>query len=445
MKFHEQLHMKTICIYFFIALLQESLALCAQHKTIRGKENIEKKDTFNLPPPNATKSKMNFSNVQGWEGGKMPSAPEGFTVEPYADGFDNPRWTYITPNGDILVAESNSNHSLLKKIGGFIVGASKSNNLSHSADRITLLRDTDKDGHPDTREVFLSGLNQPLGMLILKDWFYVANTDAIWRYHYFTGDKKITGKGEKIIDLPAGKHNQHWTRNIIANKDGSKIYAAVGSGSNIAEHGIESEFLKASILEINPDGSGLRVYASGLRNPVGMGWAPGTEDLWTVVNERDLLGDDLVPDYLTHVKENGFYGWPFTYFGEHVDARVKDPKPLQAKAPITPDVSLDAHTASLGLAFYTKNSFPKKYHEGAFIAQHGSWNRSTLSGYKVVFIPFVNGEPSGPPEDFLTGFIADLKKDKVYGRPVGVTVLPDGAIIITDDVNNLIWRVSAAR
>lgn len=442
MKFYLYLFMKNICIYVFFALITGYPDVCVQTRS-QAKKIDSPKDTLNLPPPNATKSKMNFSNVQGWEGGKTPSAPEGFNVQPYANDFDNPRWTYVTPNGDILVAESNSNYSLLKKIGGFLVGASKSNNLSHSADRITLLRDTDNDGIPDKREIFLTNLNQPLGMLVLKEWFYVANTDALWRYPYSAGDMKITSKGEKIVDLPAGKHNQHWTRNIIANSDGSKIYIAVGSGSNIAEFGITNELLRAAVLEVNPDGSGLKVYAAGLRNPVGMGWAPGTNDLWTAVNERDQLGDNLVPDYLTRVRENGFYGWPYTYFGNHKDARVNVPELFLTKSSIVPDVSLGPHTASLGLAFYTETAFPKKYREGAFIAQHGSWNRSTLSGYKVVFVPFANGKPIGPAEDFLTGFIADLKKDKVFGRPVGVTVTPDGAILITDDVNNLIWRVSA--
>ncbi len=406
--------------------------------------SASKRDTATLPPPHATKSKKNFSKVQGWKDGRMPSAPNGFSVHRYADGFENPRWTYVTPNGDVLVAESNSNHTFLEIVGGHIIGAAKSNNLHHSADRITLLRDADHDGKPEVRHTFLEGLNQPFGMLILKDWFYVANTDGLWRFPYHEGDVKITGKGEKIIDLPAGKHNRHWTRNIIANHEGTKIYIAIGSGSNVAEFGVENEILRACILEINPDGSDMRVFASGLRNPVGMGWAPGTNTLWTVVNERDELGDDLVPDYLTSVKNEGFYGWPYTYFGEHRDERIKDDRPESAGRAIVPDVALGSHTASLGLTFYTAKAFPEKYREGAFIAQHGSWNRSTLSGYKVVFVPFKNGKPSGKPEDFLTGFIADIDKDKVYGRPVGVTLLPNASLLITDDVNNVIWQVSAS-
>jgi glucose/arabinose dehydrogenase len=429
--------MKTRTLRIMLALSVASHGLFAQAAFERKTENSD-----SLPPPNATKSVMNFSNVIGWKEGEAPVAPEGFTVTKFADGFDNPRWIYITSNGDILIAESNSNHPLFEKIGGTIIGASKSNNLSKSADRITLLRDHNKDGMPEVHDIFLDKLAQPFGMLVLDDWFYVANTDAIWRYPYQAGQTRIIGNGQKVADLPAGKHNRHWTRNIIASKDGKKIYVAVGSGSNIAEFGLDNELLRANILEMDPDGSNERVYAAGLRNPVGMGWAPGTKTLWTVVNERDELGDDLVPDYMTSVRDGGFYGWPYSYFGNHEDARVKEARPEVVNEAITPDLSLGAHTASLGLVFYTDNSFPKKYRNGAFVAQHGSWNRSTLSGYKVVFVPFANGKP-GKPEDFLTGFIADLEKEKVRGRPVGLAVTPDGSLLVADDVNGVIWRISA--
>ncbi|MCW3072503.1 MAG: sorbosone dehydrogenase family protein [Bacteroidetes bacterium] len=397
-----------------------------------------------LPAPYTTKSAKNFCDVVGWKDA-MPKAPEGFTVDIYSDGFENPRWTYVTPNGDVLVAESNSNHSFVEQVGGTIMGAAKSNNLSHSADRITLLRDTNKDGKPDQKETFLENLNQPFGMLIIGKWLYVGNTNAVVRYPYTAGQTHISEQPEKIVDLPAGEHNRHWTRNIITNADSSKIYITVGSGSNVAEFGIENELLRADILEMNPDGSGLKVYASGLRNPVGMGWAPGTKTLWTVVNERDELGDNLVPDYLTGIQPGGFYGWPYCYYGQHEDPRVKETKPDLVKKAIVPDLALGSHTASLGLAFYTKQSFPKKYQGGVFIAQHGSWNRSVLSGYKVLFVPFKNGKPSGKPEDFLTGFIANLEKNEVHGRPVGVTILPDGSMLVTDDVTNTIWRVSAKK
>lgn len=397
-----------------------------------------------LPAP--SKSTGNYSNVIGWKDGNTPKAPDGFTVTKYADGFDNPRWMYVTPNGDLLVAESNSNYGVLKQLGAVIIGAAKSKNVSKSADRITLLRDTNKDGITDVRETFLTeGLNQPFGMLVMGNWFYVANTDAVLRYPYKTGDLKISGKGEKIADLPLGKVNQHWTRNIIANADNSKIYVAVGSATNIADKGMDEELLRAGILEMNPDGSGLRIYASGLRNPVGMGWAPGGKTLWTAVNERDGLGEDLVPDYLTSVKRDGFYGWPYAYFGQNIDVRVKEQKPELVAKTIIPDVDLGSHTASLGLAFYTGTSFPKKYHDGAFIAQHGSWNRKVLSGYKVVFVPFKDGNPSGKPEDFLTGFVVDANKDEVYGRPTGIIMHYDGSLLLTDDKTNTIWKISVAK
>lgn len=425
--------MKNYLLIFFFVLPFFSMA-----------QSKVKMDSLGAP----TKSYGNYSKVIGWKDGQTPIAPPGFKVTKYADGLKNPRWMYVTPNGDVLVAQSNSNYSLLKQIGATLKGVWRSNNLKHSANIITLLRDSNKDGIPDLRETFLSkdnGLNQPFGMLVIGNWFYVANTNAVLRYPYKAGQTKITGKGEKIVDLPAGKHNRHWSRNIIANSDNSKIYIAVGSGSNIAENGIENELLRANILEVNPDGSDLRVFAAGLRNPVGMGWAPGTKTLWTVVNERDGLGEDLVPDYLTSVKENGFYGWPYTYFGQYEDVRVKETKPELVKKTLVPDFPLGSHTASLGLAFYTGNSFPEKYKNGAFIAQHGSWNRKIISGYCVIFVPFKDGKPSGKSEDFLTGFIVDPEKDIVRGRPVGVIVMPNGDLLVTDDKTNTVWRVSTTK
>ncbi|HMI77391.1 MAG TPA: sorbosone dehydrogenase family protein [Ferruginibacter sp.] len=422
---------------FFIPLIAISIPVFSQ------------KDT--LPPPNATKSSMNFSTVLGWKDGKMPQAPKGFVVTKFADGLQNPRWMCITPNGDVLVAESNSNFKVLEKAGAVVTGAFKAEDMTRSADRITLFRDNNGDGMPDQKDTLLTaanGLNQPFGMLIIGNSLYVANTDAVLRFPYKAGQTKITEVGQKIIDLPAGKSfklNRHWTRNLIANADNSKIYIAVGSSSNIGENGLEKELLRASILEMNPDGSGMRVYASGLRNPVGMGWPPGTTTLWTTVNERDELGDDLVPDYLTSVKSGGFYGWPYAYFGQHIDARVEQPQLDLVKKSIVPDVDLGSHTASLGLVFYTKKSFPAQYQGGAFIAQHGSWNRSVLSGYKVVYVPFQNGKATGRPQDFLTGFIADLSKNRVYGRPVGLAVLPDGSLLVTDDASEKIWRVSVEK
>jgi glucose/arabinose dehydrogenase len=397
-----------------------------------------------LPRPYATRSAMNFSNVIGWKDGKTPIAPEGFKVTKYADAFQNPRWMYQLPNGDVLVVESNTPHGLLEKVGAAVIGANKSNDMRNSANRITLLRDTNQDGIPEQRSTFLENLNLPFGVLLLKGNLYVANTDALWVYPYTDGQLMITQPGKKILDLPAGKHNRHWTRNIISNKEGTKIYIAIGSGSNVGEKGLEEEKDKARIWEINPDGSGLNVYASGLRNPVGMDWEPQSQTLWVAVNERDGLGDNLVPDYLTSVKQGGFYGWPYSYFGQHPEPRIKENEMDIAlvKQSIVPDISLGPHTASLGLAFYTHKKFPEKYRGGAFIAQHGSWNRSILSGYGVVFVPFRNGKPSGQPEPFLTGFIVDPEKDEVRGRPTGIILLQDGSLLLTDDTSDTIWRIS---
>lgn len=377
-------------------------------------------DSLILPAPYSTKSVVNRPKEVGWSEGRTPQAPEGFTVSAYAINLDNPRWSYQGPNGDIFVAESGTRKS---------------------ADRITLLRDADQDGKPEVREVFLEKLNQPFGMLILNDFFYVANTDGLLRYSYKEGQTKLTGKGEKILDLPAGGYNNHWTRNLLASKDGSKIYISVGSGSNVGENGMDKEKNRANILQINPDGSQMKIFASGLRNPVGMDWLPGTNQLWTAVNERDELGDELVPDYLTSVRDGGFYGWPYSYFGKNEDPRLKGERADLVAKSIVPDVPLGSHTASLGLAFYTGSKFPGYYQNGAFVGQHGSWNKSQLAGYKVVFIPFKNGKPTGKPIDFLTGFIES--EERVLGRPVGVLVLKNGDLLVNDDSGNTIWRVTA--
>ncbi|MXN91788.1 sorbosone dehydrogenase family protein [Flavobacterium sp. Sd200] len=373
-----------------------------------------------LPAPFATESVTKNSKMVDWEN-NIPKAPAGFTVTKFAGDLDNPRNTYIAPNGDIFVAESGT---------------------VHSADRITLFRDKDKDGTFETRVVFAEKLKQPYGMLVLKNSFYVANTDGLYQYPYKEGDLKLTGTGKKIVELPAGGYNNHWTRNLIANADGSKIYISVGSGSNVGENGMEYEVRRADILEVNPDGTGEIIYAAGIRNPVGMDWNPVNKELWTAVNERDELGDGLVPDYVTSVKKGAFYGWPYAYFGPIEDPRMKGKAPELVAKTIVPDVSVGAHTASLGIAFYTGNTFPDKYKNGAFVGQHGSWNRSVLSGYKVLFVPFKDGKPSGQPEDFLTGFIADEEKAKVYGRPVDVTVMNDGSLLVNDDAGNTLWKVT---
>ncbi len=426
--------MKRYSTLFVLALLP--ITLLAQSPNTIPQKPI-------LPAPYKTKSSKNFSKVKGWEEGQIPVAPKGFKVQLYADHMQNPRNMYILPNGDVLVAEANTIKNVLMQAGAVVLGASGAENMKTSANRIMLLRDTDKDGKADVKEVFLEGLNQPFGIILINDWLYVANTDALMRYPYKKGMTKMEEKGEKIMELPADGRNQHWTRNLLANADGSKIYIAVGSVDNIGDNGKDVHPQRACILEFNPDGTASRVYASGLRNPVGLAWAPGTKTLWTTVNERDELGDDLVPDYLTSVKEEGFYGWPWSYWGQHEDPRMEVKRPDLVSKAIVPDVSLGAHTASLCIAFYTGNAFPQKYQGGVFVAQHGSWNRSVLAGYKVVFVPFKNGKPSGPASDFLTGFKkSETEEKEVYGRPVGIALLADGSLLITDDVNDRIWRVS---
>jgi glucose/arabinose dehydrogenase len=396
-----------------------------------------------LPPPYATKSTTQYCTITGWARGQKPTAPTGFKVDLYANGLDNPRNIYVAQNGDVFISEANTEIKWLKKLGADIVGASKSQNLNKSANRITLIKDRNGDGIPDLKTVFLSGLNQPFGMLVLGNWFYVANTDGLWRFAYKPGQTHITGPGKMIVRLPAGGYNNHWTRNLRANAAGTKIYISVGSGTNVMDKGPGNEVRRADVLEINPDGSGERIYASGLRNPAGIDFEPRTHILWAAVNERDELGDNLVPDYLTSVKPGGFYGWPYSYFGQHVDPRVKPQRPDLVKIAIVPDFELGAHTASLGLAFYPGSKFPQRYQGGAFIGQHGSWNKSTLAGYKVTFVPFSNGRPSGPMQDFLTGFIPNPAKHEVHGRPVGIAVAKDGSLLVADDSGNAIWRVSA--
>jgi glucose/arabinose dehydrogenase len=375
-----------------------------------------------LPKPYATKSVTNRPDVTGWKNNMMPAAPEGFTVSVFADNLQSPRWMYVASNGDIFVAQADKE-------------GKKGNN-------ILLFRDKNKDGIPESKTVYLQNLNQPFGMLVINNKFYVANTDALLEYPYDPTVTSITAPSKQLVALP-GK-GRHWARNIITNSAKNKIYISVGSSTNEAEDGIEKENRRADILEVNLDGSNEKIYASGLRNPVGMGWAPGSGTLWAAVNERDELGDDVPPDYLTGVKKGGFYGWPYSYFGQNPDPRIDASKqrPDLVKNAIVPDVALGSHTASLGLLFYTGDKFPAGYHNGAFVAQHGSWNRSHLAGYKVVFVPFGNGRPSGKPEDFLTGFIANEEKSEVYGRPVGVAQTADGSLLVTDDGDNKIWRVS---
>lgn len=401
----------------------------------------------NLPSPvHSTIPTVNIANAVGWPQGKGPIAQGGLVVKAFAAELDHPRWLYVLPNGDVLVAETNAppKPDDSKGIKGWAMKQvmKKAGAGTASANRITLLRDNDGDGVPEMRTIFIEGLHSPFGMVLVGDALYVADTDAVLRFPYKSGDSKIGVKGTKVAYLPAGSINHHWTKNIIASKDGSRLYVTVGSNSNVGENGLDNEINRAAILEIDPATGGSKVFASGLRNPNGLAWQPQSGALWTAVNERDEIGSDLVPDYITSVKEGGFYGWPYSYYGQHVDTRVKEQRPdLVAKA-IVPDYALGPHTASLGLAFYDGNLFPKKFSGGAFVGQHGSWNRNPRSGYKVIFVPFAAGLPSGMPEDILTGFLNE--KGEAMGRPVGVAIDRKGALLVADDVGNVVWRVTPA-
>lgn len=401
-----------------------------------------------LPAPTKTLlPTVKVSPVNRWAEGAKPVPLPGFKVQAFAAGLDHPRWLLVLPNGDVLVAEANRPP---KQTKGFDIRVwaekqimGKAGATVPSANRISLLRDADGDGVAELKTPFLSGLNSPFGMALVGDTLYVANTDAVVAFPYVAGATSIAAPARKIADLPAGPINHHWTKSLIASPDGTKLYAGVGSNSNVGENGMAAEERRAGILEVDIATGTSRVFASGLRNPVGMGWNPITGALWTAVNERDEIGNDLVPDYMTSVKDGGFYGWPYSYYGQTVDTRVKPPRPdLVAKA-IKPDYALGSHTASLGLTFYEGAAFPERYRNGVFIGQHGSWNRIPQSGYKVVFIPFAGGKPSGETEDFLTGFLN--AKGEAQGRPVGVVVDRVGALLVADDVGNVIWRVSAAR
>jgi glucose/arabinose dehydrogenase/sugar lactone lactonase YvrE len=395
-----------------------------------------------LPPPDTSAQATLFSRVVPWPAGRTPTAPPGFEVSLFADGLHRPRWLYVLPNGDVLVAESANPGSGRDTLmpPDQLAARWASGNRGHSPNRITLLRKAA--GGSVRQNVLIWGLNRPVGMLYLDGWLYVANTDELVRYPFRLGDTVIAAPARRVLELPAGGYNNHWTRNVVANADGTKLYVTVGSATNVDTEGIDvRDPRRAAILELNPDGSGMRVFASGLRNPLGLDWAPGTRTLWTVVNERDGLGDDLVPDYLTSVREGAFYGWPYAYFGRHEDPRQLGKRPDLVATSIAPDFALGAHTASLGLAFYRGRAFPDRYRYGAFIGQHGSWNRSRLAGYRVLFVPFSGGRPSGPAEEFLGGFIARPGGNEVYGRPIGVVELLDGSLLVADDPANRVWRV----
>lgn len=383
-------------------------------------------------------------DARGWEDGQTPTAAPGLRVQAFARGLDHPRWLYVLPNGDVLVAETNAPERPDdgKGIKGFFFKyfQKKAGGAVPSANRITLLRDTNGDGVADAKSVLLSGLYSPFGMALVGSNLYIANSDGVMRFPYTTGATQITAKGVRLSPLPAGTINHHWTKSLVASRDGSKLYAGVGSNSNAAENGIEKEAERASIWEIDVATGAHRVFASGLRNPVGMTWEPATGALWVAVNERDELGSDLVPDYMTSVRDGGFYGFPYSYFGKHIDKRVKPQRPdLVAKA-IVPDYALGPHTASLGLAYAGSTTLGRGFSNGMFVGQHGSWNRKPLSGYKVIFVPFANGKPAGEAVDVLGGFVLD--NEKSFGRPVGVAIDRSGSLLVADDVGNTVWRVS---
>jgi glucose/arabinose dehydrogenase len=431
----------SVLLSMFVAV---GLAACGETARLKPSDGMGK--TPVLVEPNKTLiPTINIAPATGWENGNKPTAAHGTSVVAFADSLDHPRWLYVLPNGDVLVAETAAppRPEDGKGIKGFFMkrAMKKAGSAVPSANRITLLRDADGDGVAELRKVFLSGLNSPFGMALVGNDFYVANTDALVRFPYRAGDTEIRSQGTKVADLPGGALNHHWTKNVIASRDGSKLYVTVGSNSNVAENGMDQEKNRAAILEIDPRTGQTRLFASGLRNPNGLAWQPDNGKLWTVVNERDEIGSDLVPDYLTSVRDGGFYGWPYSYFGDHVDERVKPARPELVEKAIEPDYALGPHTASLGLAWSPSSSaLPDAMRNGMIIGQHGSWNRKPHSGYKVIFVPFRNGEPSGLPVDVLTGFLTE--DGKAQGRPVGVVIDGSGGLLVADDVGNVIWRVT---
>ena len=429
-----------------VIALAGGLAACGESSSLQVSDGTG--PSPKLPEPNKTLiPTVNIAPAVGWPTGGKPTAAAGTQVAAFAEGLDHPRWLYVLPNGDVLVAETNAPPKpddssgirgwVMKKVMG------KAGAGVPSPNRITLLRDADHDGVAETRTVFLQNLNSPFGMTLVGNDLYVADTDRLLRFHYEPGATEIKSQPIKVTDLPGGTLNHHWTKNVIASKDGSKLYVTVGSNSNVGENGLDKEEGRAAIWEVDRATGNHRIFASGIRNPNGLAWEPTTGALWTAVNERDEIGSDLVPDYITSVKDGGFYGWPFSYYGQHVDVRVKPQNlDLVAKA-IAPDYAVGPHTASLGLTFAEGNSLPAQFKEGAFIGQHGSWNRKPHSGYKVIFVPFAAGKPNGVPVDVLTGFLD--KDENALGRPVGVVIDQQGGLLVADDVGNKVWRVSATK
>ena len=434
--------MKISCSTPLCALVLAGLAACGSVAVSAPNAGVGPNPTLPAPQKSIVPT-VSVAKAVGWPEGVRPTAASGFQVRAFAAGLDHPRWIYVLPNGDVLVAETNSPPK--PEDGKGIKGAAMKLLMKRagagvpSANRITLLRDSNGDGVAEVRSVFLAGLNSPFGMALVGNELFIANTDAIVKVPYVTGQTRVTAAPVKVTDLPGGTLNHHWTKNIIASADGSKLYATVGSNSNVGENGLAAEDGRAAIWEVDRATGAKRLFATGLRNPNGMGWEPESKILWTVANERDELGNDLVPDYLTSVKDGAFYGWPWSYYGQNVDVRVVPVRVDMVSKAIAPDYGLGSHVAALGLAF-SDNRMPANYASGAFIGEHGSWNRSPRSGYKVVFVPFTGGKPSSEPVDFLTGFLND--KGEAHGRPVGVALDSKGALLVADDVGNVIWRVA---
>ena len=428
-----------------MALLAATLLLAACGETANLSVAEGTGPSPKLPAPTKTLlPTINIADATGWPEGAAPTPVQGLAVRSFAAGLDHPRWLYVLPNGDVLVAETAAPPKP-KGMDGGIRGwfmkmfMKKAGSAVPSANRISLLRDADGDGVAEMRTPFLTGLFSPFGMALIGNTLYVANADALVAFPYQAGAAQITAPPRRIAALPAGR-NHHWTKSLVANADGSRLYVGVGSNSNAGENGLDEEVNRAGILEVDPATGATHVFASGLRNPVGIDWNPESGQLWVAVNERDEIGSDLVPDYMTSVRPGGFYGWPWSYYGQVVDTRVKPPRPDMVAKAIKPDYALGPHTASLGLTFADGARLGPAFANGAFVGQHGSWNRNPPSGYKVIFVPFAGGRPVGPPIDVLTGF---LNGGKALGRPVGVAIARDGALLVADDVGNRVWRVSA--
>jgi hypothetical protein len=427
-----------------IALLVAAAAACAPSARLPVSAGTGPQPM--LPPPHkALIPTVNIAPAIGWPRGQTPHAAEGLRVAAFATGFQHPRWLYVLPTGDVLVAETNGpvRPEDGKGIKGFFlrIFQKRAGAAVPTANRITLLRDADGDGVAETRSVLLRGLNSPFGMALVGNDLYVANSDALVRFPYTPGQTQITAPPTRVSELPGGALNHHWTKSLLASPDGQRLYVGVGSNSNVAENGIDKEAERAAVWEIDVRTGRHRVFASGLRNPVGLAWEPETGALWAAVNERDELGSDLVPDYITAVRDGGFYGWPYSYYGQHVDDRVKPPRPDLVARALVPDYALGPHTGSLGLASARGNALGAQYANGMFVGQHGSWNRDPPSGYRVIFVPFAGGKPSGQLVEVLTGFLDPY--GNAYGRPVGVALDRSGALLVADDVGNTVWRVTA--